>query len=353
MTTAPSIDNPTRYVIKSPYSLTVVFPTQGALTITKEHPNFALANEQAEDYSVSELEVAGLFKPVIAVEAAITDVELTIGTKPQLGFTGGVLTYQGQEVHDELARRILEVSTKDPERFLALENFAALAYANPEPTARTELFEWCEKANLPITSDGHILGYKYVNEDYTDCYSGKFDNTPGQTISMARSKCDPNRDNACSTGFHFGDKSYMGVVNGGYGKKVLLVKVSPADVTAIPRHDVRKARCCQYTVLRDVTKVYIDDELETVPVHDDPSDTAAKKAAKAQAKVVKKGKGKTAAKARKAVEGKVVIESPVVGRLTKTGFNRLLKEHGSQSKLAKALGISAGTVAAWKRKLGA
>lgn len=49
---------------------------------------------------------------------------------------------------------------------------------------------------------------------------------------------------------------------------------------------------------------------------------------------------------------KLVINSPVHGKITPTRFKKLLKEHGSKRAMAHALGISEGTLQSWKKKLG-
>lgn len=56
--------------------------------------------------------------------------------------------------------------------------------------------------------------------------------------------------------------------------------------------------------------------------------------------------------AKTATSEKRVVNSVIAGRLTPTGFKKLLKEHGSQAALARHFRVSTGTVAAWKRVLG-
>ena len=64
---------------------------------------------------------------------------------------------------------------------------------NPNPEIRDDLFEWMEKANLPITPDGHFLAYKKVNDDYLSFHDLKTRNDIGSTIFLPREECDPDR----------------------------------------------------------------------------------------------------------------------------------------------------------------
>lgn len=89
-------------------------------------------------------------------------------------------------------------------------------------------------------------------------------------------------------------------------------------------------RCCRYEVIAEITDPTAHQETFTA-VEDVKAPKKAKKA--------------------KAPRGKVTIKSSVAGELDKARFDALVAQHGSQSKLAKALGVSQGTVTAWKSTL--
>ena len=72
-----------------------------------------------------------------------------------------------------------------------LENIAK----NPLKDVAEELYEWLASGKAPITSDGCILAYKKVRNDYKDAYSGKFDNSPGKICRMKQDDVDTNRHN--------------------------------------------------------------------------------------------------------------------------------------------------------------
>ena len=61
---------------------------------------------------------------------------------------------------------------------------------------------------MPITPEGNFLAYKGVNQDFTDKYSGKFDNSVGQTLEMRRNNVCDDVNVGCSAGFHAGSYEY-------------------------------------------------------------------------------------------------------------------------------------------------
>jgi len=123
-------------------------------------------------------------------------------------------------------------------------------YQNPSKRAVDELYGFLERGNLPITPDGHFLAYKRVREDYTDCHTGKMDNSIGQVVEMERYDVDDNKDNTCSTGLHFCSKEYL---SGFGGARTVIVKINPADVVSIPSdYNQTKGRACRYEVVGEI-----------------------------------------------------------------------------------------------------
>lgn len=161
------------------------------------------------------------------------------------------VTYNGSPVNDSLTRRILDISAAglpvDP--WIA---FTENLYSNPAPHAREEMYDWLEKADLPITDDGCFLAYKRVTKEFKDLHTRTFDNSPGKVVTMpgGRPAVDPIRDNHCSTGLHFCSKDYLPHFGSDYGDTVVLLKINPADVVSIPSdYDNTKGRTWRYEVL--------------------------------------------------------------------------------------------------------
>lgn len=129
-----------------------------------------------------------------------------------------------------------------------------------------DLFSFLSKKNMPITDDGYFLAYKSVQSDYFSKSSGTLEllsgtsingkilNKPGELIKCKREQVDQDRTNECSHGLHVGCMEYSGP-GGWYNNtsdKVVVVKVNPRDVVAIPPdYNRTKMRVCEYEVLYD------------------------------------------------------------------------------------------------------
>jgi len=299
-------------------------------SIKRDHPRFTAALAAIEDPSIDLDHLVALFAPADAFERALIDSEA-------IGIEDGVLTFYGEPVKSHLAERFTDAFNLGLNTD-AWENLARNIYANPDTWVREDLVDWLELSGMPQTPDGCFLAWKYVGQDYMSIHSDtdgtRYDHTPGNVVEMDRSRCDTNRNSTCSTGLHFCSIGYLGY--GGAGTRKVLVKVDPRDVTSIPREaSLQKGRCCRYEVIAEIPDPHAHQETFTAV-----EDVKAPK--KAKAKKVKKAK---------APKGKVTIKSAIVGELDKARFDALVAEQGSQSKLAKVLGVSAGTVAAWKRTL--
>jgi hypothetical protein len=124
---------------------------------------------------------------------------------------------------------------------------------NPSKRAVDELYDFICAASIPITNDGHILAYKKVRrsgDKLVDIYSGKFDNSVGTVVEMPRNSVDEDKDRTCSAGLHFCSQSYLPHFGSSSSDVVVIVKVNPRDVVAIPAdYNNAKARCCRYEVV--------------------------------------------------------------------------------------------------------
>jgi hypothetical protein len=161
----------------------------------------------------------------------------------------GKVLYNGQPIHNALTERMLNMMHEgfdiDP-----MINFLENLMDNPSYRAVSELYTFLEKCSLPITPDGHFLAYKNVRENFTDIFSGKFDNSPGKVCEMPRNMVDEDKDRTCSAGLHFASLSYLPHFGSGPGGKTVIVKINPKDVVAIPSdYNNAKGRTCRYEVV--------------------------------------------------------------------------------------------------------
>lgn len=116
-----------------------------------------------------------------------------------------------------------------------------------------DLLRFMERGDLPIANDGSIIIYKklYRREDhYTDPHTRKVKQKVGSFVHMDESLVDPNRRNECSNGLHVARRGYVGGFN---GNVIVLAKVRPEDVIAVPDYDANKMRVCGYHIIAELT----------------------------------------------------------------------------------------------------
>ena len=171
---------------------------------------------------------------------------------------GEKLFWKGTEMHGAIVNRMVQM-LQDGFSVEPLVLFMENLMANPSFRAVNELYGFLERNNLPITPDGHFLAYKKVRDDYKDVYSGTFDNSVGQVVSMERNQVNDDKNQTCSAGLHFCSEGYL--ANFG-GQRVMILKINPRDVVSIPTdYNNTKGRCCQYEVIGEVG-VNPDDAVE-------------------------------------------------------------------------------------------
>ena len=216
-------------------------------TIDKTHMNYSKV-------------VAALKNPETPIEEIETLVNLPKFV--ELGSCGNVrivkddgeykVYYKNEIMHNSLTRRLIAIIQEGYD-IAALSAFLDNLLLNPSRTSVQELYEFLEKNNLPITSDGCFLAYKKVRDDYLDFYTGTMSNTVGTVVSMIRNSVDDNRENTCSDGLHFCSLDYLPNYHGGDGR-IMIVKINPKDVVSFPRdYNHSKGRTCEYLVVGEHT----------------------------------------------------------------------------------------------------
>lgn len=168
----------------------------------------------------------------------------------RVSITDKAVLFEGTQIGSYMAERMLELMHDG----INVEPYAAFmdnVFDNPATYVRDELYQWMEKAKLPITPDGHLLAFKKVRDDYMDCHTGMFSNAPGTILEMDRKMCNPNRNVHCSTGFHFCSVDYLSSFG---GQRVVVVKINPEHVTSIPSdYAFTKGRCHRYEVIAELS----------------------------------------------------------------------------------------------------
>jgi len=219
-------------------SLTVVIDGK-AHTMNHDHPAWLQAKEalQGEDW--------GRLSDLFEVDKAVDDY---FDAEAQIEVKDGGVLFEGEPVHNLVVERILGFMRKGLP-YKPLVKFLGKLMDNPSRRAVDELYSFLEHKNMPITAEGNFLAYKGVNVDFKDMWSGKCDNSVGQTLTMRRSGvCDDAR-HGCSSGFHAGSYDYAKgyASNGG---NLMVVEINPADVVSVPYDcECQKLRTAEYKVV--------------------------------------------------------------------------------------------------------
>ena len=261
------------YVIKTNGSVTLYLNGE-CLTVATDHPNYnkILENIKAGDFSNIE-SLVNVAKAVINYASG------------RISVINGEILYNGFSVSNTLTQRILKMMA-DGFKFDHMIKFLENIMQNSSKRAVDETYWFLENYGLPITDDGCFLAYKAVRNNYTDIYSGKFNNAIGAVVSMPRNMVDDNYGKDCSNGLHVGALDYVvgyghfvkGQAPAAEGNRLLIVKVNPKDVVSVPQYEGHtKMRVCEYAVvseIKDVVKelekvVYTSNAQEIQPDYDD------------------------------------------------------------------------------------
>jgi hypothetical protein len=219
-----------------------IFIDGRSFTMPRSDENFRKVLEAAENDDVDTVLRYMDAKRTISVE-----------TEGRIAFDGQHLTFEGETIHNVITER-LHYLWSNGLPYKSLLRFMDRLMDNPSRRAVQELYRFLEACELPITSDGYFLAYKRVRDNFTDIHSGKFDNSVGATPSVRRNEVDEDSHRTCSYGLHVCSAAYLPYFGCGPGNRIVVVKVDPADVVAVP-HDYNnsKMRVCAYEVIQDVT----------------------------------------------------------------------------------------------------
>jgi hypothetical protein len=253
--------NPTKHVpftIKGDGNISMYYNGE-SYSIASDHPNYNKIVDKLKKY-----DFAGLGE-LIDVSKAIIKY-----ARGKIQIVNGEILYNGYSVHNTLTTRIMKMM-EEGFRFDHMIAFLENLMKNPSNRAINETYRFLENYGLPITDDGCFLAYKAVRNNYTDIYSGKYDNSIGKSPEMPRGQVDDDYDRDCSKGLHVGALDY--VIQYGHftkgaeipenGNRLLIVKINPQDVVSVPKYESHpKVRVCRYEVVSEITDVV--KELEKV-----------------------------------------------------------------------------------------
>lgn len=220
--------------------------------IHNSQPNFEAVLEAAQNDDIRAFELADVSQTVAAKFERLSE---------RVTVANGRLYFDGDEVDNSLAKQVIRFITEDTD-VKPLVSFFENVQQNPNEHSREQLYDWLDKQDFTITSDGLIVGYKGVKSDLTSINSGpgivngeakngQLDNSIGNVIEMPRSQVAHDPAQGCATGLHVGTYDYASNFAQG---AVLEVHVHPRDVVSVPTHSSwAKMRTCRYKVISQVS----------------------------------------------------------------------------------------------------
>ncbi len=138
-------------------------------------------------------------------------------------------------------------STKGVENFLK----RLTPVINSRGHSVRDVMNFMQKGDLPIAEDGCIVAYKVLKSTseagtYVDCHTKNVRQKVGSYVFMKPSMVDHNRNRECSNGLHIARRGYLGSFGGDI---IVICKIKPEDVIAVPHNDPNKVRTCGYHIL--------------------------------------------------------------------------------------------------------
>lgn len=169
--------------------------------------------------------------------------------------------HEVDDVYADTLVSFLENDASDDE-VKALVNFLEKVYSNVSEGIRENLSRWLKAENFSILSNGNILGYRGLNDDYTSKHAGPgivngqrvnghLDNSVGNTVELDADLVENNPSVGCASGLHVGTYNYA---QGWAGSGVVVsVEVDPRHVRSVPFEcDSQKMRVSKYVVKETV-----------------------------------------------------------------------------------------------------
>lgn len=256
--------------VASSYSDGAYIATASGFSIFYNNKTYVVGTDHVNYSSIKSALQVGDYSCIDELYTISTTVE-NFG-EGRLQVIQGVAYYNGEQLHGAIVQTILKL-IRDKFDIKPLTRFLDNLDKNPSRRAVTELYNFMEIGNLPITPDGCFLAYKKIRSDYKDIYTGTISNHIGAVCSMPRNKVDDNSARTCSSGLHVCSYDYLKHFGKITGDKVVICKINPKDVVSIPLdYNFTKMRVCEYTVVAEDYTYQEKNTLYGKSVYDDYDD---------------------------------------------------------------------------------
>lgn len=255
-------------------SITVHFVNGDSHVWPSSHPNFESVKEALKRNAPAS-EVRALMDTVARLKESIAP--LAAATAGDVKVTREGVFYKGTQVRLSVTEKILRFVAEgfDATPYV---NFLEKLFKNPRKSAVESLYDFLEANQIAITEDGDFIVFKKVRNDYKDIHSGTFDNSVGTSPRVEAWQVEEDRSKTCSQGLHVCARHYLPHFGSGFGNRVVICKVNPADVVAVPYdYNNAKMRVCAYEVigeLNDQQKAEIFDDKLLVRPGDNSEDVS-------------------------------------------------------------------------------
>ena len=225
---------------------------ENAVTLFVDSKPVTVRNDDANYYEVRKCLLEGRYDEIetyLDLEKQVEDY-----TDGDISIKDGEVFYGEEKLNGVVVDKLLNLMKSgltDKDSFI---NFLKNLLKNPSKNSVDQLYTFLSRREMPIDEDGLVIGYKGVSDNYHDKYTGKFDNSVGQSHEMPRRSVDDCKDNHCSYGFHIGSYDYANSWASSDGK-LMIVKFNPEDAVSVPDDcDFQKLRVCKYNVVGEITE---------------------------------------------------------------------------------------------------
>lgn len=188
------------------------------------------------------------FKLIESLKYNESIVEVIEITKSDFELKNNKAYYKGIELSIDLFNVLKAAFEKQNDKNnKTIINFVNLLMQNPDKDVIRQIYPFLMHNDIKICNNGYLLTYKSIRKDFTDHYTGTYDNSVGKYVKMDRDKVDPNPNKTCSHGLHVGSLSYIDQI---YSNNIIVsCIVNPMNVVSIPTdYNGAKMRVCEYKV---------------------------------------------------------------------------------------------------------
>jgi len=120
-----------------------------------------------------------------------------------------------------------------------------------------DVLRFMDLGDLPLADDGTIIAYKVLTSNgkgkeattFYDCHTRRVPQKVGSFVRQDEKLIDPSRRTQCSTGLHIARRGYL---TGFPGDIIVMVKINPEDVIAVPHGEPNKVRVSGYHIIGKV-----------------------------------------------------------------------------------------------------